>query len=150
MKQTRHHSREEYIRAWRNLILIIIGIIAACLLLPGCTSVRYVPVEIVRADTVKMTQWLRDSIWLHDSTVVHDQGDTVRIERWHTKYRDRQVHDTLYQSRTDSVPVPYPVTEFVERKLSWWQSWLMASGGAAWTLIVLVIVIFVIRKKLPL
>ncbi|MBQ1773579.1 MAG: hypothetical protein IIZ97_04945 [Prevotella sp.] len=144
------HSKEEIMKARRNLIIIIIALALDMWLLPSCTTTRYVPVEIVRADTVKMTQWLRDSIWLHDSTVVHDQGDTVRIERWHTKYRDRQVHDTLYQSRTDSVPVPYPVTEFVERKLSWWQSWLMASGGVAWTLIVLVIVIFVIRKKLPL
>ena len=50
-------------------------------------------------------------IWVHDSIHVTDKGDTVRIEKWHTKYVESIRHDTVYKARTDSVPVPYPVTK---------------------------------------
>jgi hypothetical protein len=49
----------------------------------------------------------------------------VRIvtEMWHTQYRDRLKTDTVYRSKVDSVPVPYPVekTVKVEKPLTWWQ-----------------------------
>ena len=94
-------------------------------LLSGCTTVRTVTVERVRTDTVRVTQLQRDSIWLHDSVHVKElvKGDTVwmNVERWHTQYRDRWRTDTVYQSRTDSIPVPYPVEKRVPAELSTWQ-----------------------------
>lgn len=104
---------------------------ALVLTITGCkTQERIVTVEKVRTDTTYITKQLRDSIWLHDSIYMRDRGDTILIERWHTRYQERQVHDTLYQSRVDSIPVPYPVTEYVEKKLSWWQKTRMHCGEA--------------------
>jgi hypothetical protein len=43
------------------------------------------------------------------------------VERWHTKFVEREVHDTLYQAKTDSIPVPYWKIKEVPAELSWWQ-----------------------------
>ena len=91
------------------------------LLLTGCTTTKYVPVETVRIDTMKVTKYERDSIYIHDSTIVREKGDTMLIEKWHTRWRDRWMHDTVYQSRVDSIPKPYPVEKRVPAELSWWQ-----------------------------
>lgn len=103
-------------------------IVAVGLLLTACSSTKVVTVERVRTDTVKTVRNVRDSIYMHDSIRISEKGDTVTIERWHTRYRDRLLLDTIYESRTDSVPVPYPVEKLVERQLSWWQRTQMYAG----------------------
>ena len=103
-------------------------IVAVGLLLTACSSTKVVTVERVRTDTVKTVRNVRDSIYMHDSIRVTEKGDTVTIERWHTRYRDRLLLDTIYESHTDSVPVPYPVEKLVERQLSWWQHTQMYAG----------------------
>ena len=103
-------------------------IVAVGLLLTACSSTKVVTVERVRTDPVKTVRNVRDSIYMHDSIRVTEKGDTVTIERWHTRYRDRLLLDTIYESHTDSVPVPYPVEKLVERQLSWWQHTQMYAG----------------------
>ena len=87
----------------------------------SCTTTRVVTVEKVKTDTTYVAKHQRDSIWLHDSILVTEHGDTIRIEKWHTKYISKEVHDTLYRAKTDSIPVPYPVEKIVPAELSWWQ-----------------------------
>jgi hypothetical protein len=101
---------------WLFIILVLVGF------LMSCTTTRVVTVERVKNDTTYITKQQRDSIWLHDSIHVTERGDTIRIERWHTKYIEREVHDTLYRAKTDSVPVPYEVIKEVPAELSWWQT----------------------------
>ena len=110
----------------RFTLFFFVMVVLCCI--SSCTTTKYVPVVEYHTDTLikKMTQ--RDSIYLHDSTIVREKGDTVLIERWHTRYRDHEVHDTVYQSRIDSVPAPYPVTEYVERKMSAIDKLLIATG----------------------
>lgn len=103
-------------------------IAAVGLLLTACSSTKVVTVDRVRTDTVKTVRNVRDSIYMHDSIRISEKGDTVTIERWHTRYQDRLLLDTIYESRTDSVPVPYPVEKLVERQLSWWQHTQMYAG----------------------
>ena len=124
-------------------------VILVALLLVGCkTKERVVTVEKVRTDTTYITKHQRDSVWLHDSIHVTEKGDTIRIERWHTKYIEKVTHDTLYQHKTDSVPVPYPVEKLVERELSWWQQTRMHLGEALLAIAGIAVVVFVIRRKL--
>ena len=120
-------------------VSIAVGAIIALAVcaLSSCTNTRYVPVIQTRTDTVQITKQQRDSIYLKDSTHVSEQtrGDTVyiKVTRWRTESRDREVHDTIYQSRTDTVPLPYPV-EFVKeepRELTWWQKTRMRCGEAS-------------------
>ena len=126
---------------WWMLLIVttLVGILI--LMLAGCKSTKVVTVERVRTDTCYITKQQRDSIWMHDSIFMKEviKGDTVYImhDRWHTKYILEEKHDTMYKARVDSVPVPYPVTEYV-RKLYWWQkalTWwgvVCAAAVAAW------------------
>ena len=130
---------------------LIIVMIAAAVALAGCKT-REVVVTEHHTDTLRITQHHRDSIYLHDSTFVREyiQGDTVRIitEMWHTKYRDRLKTDTLYRSRTDSVPVPYPVVKEVKKPLNFFEKAMMGTGIGS-IVGILFYCIIILRKKLP-
>ena len=106
---------------WSLVLSIVTFVIVSVLLLTSCTTTKVVEVERVRTDTTYITKWQRDSVWLHDSIRVREKGDSVWVERWHTKFVEREVHDTLYQAKTDSIPVPYEVIKEVPAELSWWQ-----------------------------
>ena len=130
----------------KKLIFAIIVAFAVC----GCKTKEYVTVPVLHTDTLRVVQHHRDSIYLHDSTFVREyvQGDTVRVvtEMWHTRFRDRLKTDTIYRSRTDSVPVPYPVIKEVKKPLTLIEKGLMGTGIAALTAIL--IFFFIHFKKL--
>ena len=119
---------------WGLVVLIIIS------LLCGCKTVRYVPVETVRTDSVYVDRLARDSIYLRDSVFVsrYVLGDTVYVDKVSVRYayRDRWRSDTVAVVRRDSVRVPLPV----ERKLGWWQQ---ARLKLFWPLVAVVVVLAV-------
>lgn len=106
------------------LVCMLIGLMV-CGLLTSCKSHEPTIVERVRTDTVRITQQQRDSIYLRDSIFVNQwqSGDTIFQvrDRWHTQYVAKEVRDTFYKARVDSVPVPYPVIKKVPAELTWWQ-----------------------------
>ena len=115
----------------------------------SCTTTKYVPVIEHHTDTLIQTKVQKDSVFMHDSVEVRIAGDTVTIDRWHTKYISKEVHDTIYQSKTDSVPAPYPVEVIKEvpAELTMWQRLKMKVGGAAIILLLLAFAIWVWRTK---
>lgn len=125
-------------------IIAIIIAMALCFMLNSCTTTQYVPVVEHHTDTLVRYSTSRDSIFVRDSIHVRDKGDTVRIERWHIQYRDRWHTDTIYQATHDSIPVPYPVTEYVERDLTFTQKSLMMAGGIA---VIALILFIAVRLK---
>ena len=113
-------------------------VLPLCWLLPvlaGCRSVRYVPVEAVRTDSVFVDRWQRDSVYLKDSVYVNRWavGDTVFVDKVSVKYlyRDRWRTDTVAVVRRDSVQIPLPV----EKPLGWWEQ---ARLKAFWPLVAVV------------
>jgi hypothetical protein len=124
------------------MAVVFIAMMIACLALTSCTTPKVVTVEKVRTDTTYITKQQRDSIWLHDSIQISEKGDTIRIERWHTKYVSKEVHDTLYRAKVDSIPVPYEVIKEVPAKLSKSQKGLMLIGIAA----LMALIIFLVTK----
>ena len=100
------------------------------LLMCSCKSIEYVPVieKEVHHDSIYFTQLQRDSIWLHDSIRVEAKNDTIKIEKWHTKYIEKLRVDTTYIAKTDTVPVPYEVKVEVPAKISKTQKGLMMIG----------------------
>lgn len=109
---------------WNIPLGMLFAVVMLALMMCSCKTVEYVPVveKEVRHDSIYFTKVQRDSVWLHDSISVKEKGDTIKIEKWHTKYIEREVHDTLYRAKTDSVPVPYEVIKEVQAELSWWQT----------------------------
>ena len=137
-------------RALKRVIkYLIIWLVFLMLLawLTSCTATKYVEVEKGRIDTTYITKWKRDSVWLHDSIHVTEKGDTVRIDRWHTKYVEKQVHDTTYVATHDTIPQPYPVEtiKVVEKELSWWQKLRLWIGNIGLLAILGAVVWFGVR-----
>lgn len=100
----------------------------AAVLLTACKHTEYVTVPEYHTDTLRVVQNTRDSIHIRDSILVQMKGDSVLVDRWHKEYVLKEVHDTLYQSRTDSVPYPVPVPEYIEKELTRWQKAKMHFG----------------------
>ena len=133
--------------------LIITYLVAVLLLLialicGGCSTTKYVPVETIKRDTVYQSKIERDSVYLHDSVYIKEwqKGDTIYRDRdrWHTKYVEKEVHDTLYQSKTDSIAVPYPV----EKELTWWERKKIEFGELAMVVMAGLLCFVVIKSKL--
>ena len=128
----------------RNVVAWMIAyIISACviaLVFCGCKT-KVVTVEKVRTDTKYVTKLQRDSIHIHDSIFVNQwqKGDTVYQvrDRWHVEWRDRLLHDTIYKSIVDSIPVPYPVEKIVEKPVTPLYNYIII-GGLALALLYLI------------
>lgn len=78
------------------------------MLLPACSAVR----SSTESNHTRLSNNIqRDSIYLHDSIFVHIRADTVYLEKWHTRYKDRLVTktDTVTNEviRTETVQVRY-------------------------------------------
>ena len=121
-----------------GMILIAMG---------GCRSVRYVPVETIRHDSIYITQHQKDSIYIHDSIYQKEKGDTLIIEKWHTKYLEKQVRDTLIQIERDTIPQPYPYKVEVPAQLSWWQKTRMHIGEVSLVALMVLLGSWIVRIK---
>ena len=157
-KRQNYYDRRE--QKSGEVIKIIVKTLLVCLafamfgwILSGCTTTKYVPVISHSTDTLIQTRTQYDSIYMSDSIYISDfvRTDTVfrTVERWHTQYRDRWRHDTIYQARHDTIPQPYPVTEYVEKPLWWWQKGLIWIGIIA-LMVVIVIVVWKLKRFLPI
>lgn len=126
----------------RVYIWIVVGI-ALLLLFGSCRSIRYVPVETIRTDSLYLTVHERDSIHIKDSVYIREKGDSVFVDKWHIVYRDRMIRDTAYIEK--ELEVPYPV----EKELTWWQKTKLELGefSIGIILILLIVVIGLIKKK---
>lgn len=130
---------------WSMVVIIVLLVL---MLLAGCTTTKVVTVEKVKTDTTYITKHRRDSVWLHDSISIKEKGDTVRIEKWHTKYVEKQVHDTTYVAKRDSVPYPVEVVKEVQRPLTKTQIAMVVIGFIC-TFLVVVYIGRKIRGLLP-
>lgn len=118
-----------------NICVVILVVIASFMLMSlfgGCKPVERITVRTEFVDRLRY-----DSIYLSksDSIYMYKNGDTVRIEKFKTVYKDRLkiIKDTVV--RTDTfVTVTKPVTKIVEKKvrgLFWWTGLIniIAVGG---------------------
>ncbi len=122
--------KQEKLNFWHIPLGIVMAVTFLALLMCSCKSIEYVPVieKDVHHDSIYFTQLQRDSIWLHDSIRVEAKNDTIKIEKWHTKYIEKLRVDTTYVAKVDSVPVPYEVKVEVPAKISKTQKGLMMIG----------------------
>lgn len=108
----------------------------------SCRTVKYVPVETVRIDTVYSNYSRMDSIFVRDSVYINQKGDTVTEYRYKYVYKYKDRIDTLYISSRDTVSVPYPV----EKELTAWQQTKVNYGG--WAMVIVFVFILVVVGKM--
>ena len=116
------------------------SLIGFCLLMCACRT-EYIPIEVVRVDSLYLSKLLRDSVFIRDSVYVKDSGDTVFVDGEKYVYVNKTRVDTFYIERVKEVEVPVPV----ERKLSWWEQ--MKLDYAEWLFGVLVAVVLLMKLK---
>lgn len=111
------------------------SLIGVCLLMCSCRT-EYVPIEVVRLDSLYFSKILKDSVYIRDSVLV--KGDTVVKNKYVYVYRN--LVDTFYVYRDKEIEVPVPV----ERKLSWWEKMKMDFGG--W--VILIVALYVVYRMI--
>ena len=119
-----------------------IGITLLCAVF-SCTTVKYVPVETVKTDSVRVVDVQRDSIHILDSVFVREKNDTVYLTRWKTVYKEHLKTDTIVEVRVDSVntvvEVAKPLTRMQRIKLD-------IGTGVLWAVPILLIIYILYRK----
>lgn len=127
-------SYELRVMSYKLFLILVLG-----MLLSGCRSIEYYPLETVRTDTIYVNRLSVDSVMVRDSIYIHEKGDTVLEHRYHYIYKYKDRIDTLYLASRDTVSVPYPV----EKELTQWQSFKVDYGGWAITLVfVFILIVF--------
>lgn len=97
------------------------------LMLIGCTTIKYVPVESVHTDSIYISKIQVDSVYLHDSTIIRQVGDTIYHTEIKYKYKFKLLCDTFTDIQVDTIT---QVVE-VDRPLSKWEQTKMELGGVA-------------------
>lgn len=144
-----HNNNKESMNLGNIMVGFVLGIIA-CLLMTmcsSCTTTKYVPLHEYHTDTLRITKYERDSIYVHDSTLIREKGDTVMIERWHTRWRDRWQHDTIYVAHNDTIVRSIEVPKYQDAPLTWWQQTRIHVGGIVIWLLLIVGVGWIVKKK---
>ena len=132
----------------RKVLLFAIILLWAAVM-GGCkVKERVVTVVEHRTDTLQIMKHTRDSIYIHDSTAVEKNDSIIKIERLHTKYVDRAVHDTIREATHDTISQPYPVIKEVPAPLTWWQKTRMNAGVAFMVLLGVLIIYGVVKLYL--
>ncbi|AVM53325.1 hypothetical protein JN06_01359 [Bacteroides zoogleoformans] len=137
---------KEYQEAKRLLHIGCIAVILMMLmlLLHGCSSVRYVPVETTKIEYRTRDSIRYDSIYKHDSIYVLDKGDTVYKYIKLMEYRYLFINKTDTVLQTDSVQVPYPV----EKKLTKWESVKLDMGGWMFGALIVLLLYILYRRHI--
>lgn len=139
-------------------------VILLVILLVGCKTQEPIVVHDVRTEYKVRTDTLhiRDSI-IHNTTTVVREVDSAAMAEWGVRLdgmqrawlvlqqQQQQGSHVQHASRVDtvivrdSIPTPYPVTKYVEKKLSKWQQLMMGLGYALLAIIISV-VLFIVFK----
>jgi hypothetical protein len=153
----------------RRYLHIIIAVFAIIALMCGCRT-QYVPVEVVRTETVHHHDTIRqtDSIRNEKETIIREARpeDSAMIARLGIRLQDNErllillqkelsdAKSNSYEShnkdsvRVDSIQVPYPVPA----QLSRWQSFCcdygkVMLGGTVVMVVALIICVFIIIRR---
>ena len=124
----------------QNILTYII--VATCII--SCTTIRYIPVERIQHDSIRIGEIRRDSMILHDSINILTRGDTVYTTKYSYRYRDRIKIDTFTHIQHDTITQ----TITIEKELSSWQKRKIAIGEwFLWGIPVLLVIIMLKRFR---
>lgn len=130
-------------------------VLAILVVLTGCKSIEYVPVEkvVTQVDSIYINKVQVDSIFERDSIFVNQyiKGDTVYCDKvsYVYRYRDKLRTDTIHHWNVDSVLMNHTRIVEVEKPPTIWQSFIHYLGIFGFAVIVVFLIkgiIWIIRK----
>ena len=149
---------------WFHFHKVWFLLVVAVVVLSSCTTTRYIPVT----ETHTEHHWHTDSVKERDST--HTEHETIIREvdsaamakygiqmqanqrAWLVLQREmenrlRELEHTSANKDTvrDSIPVPYPVTEYIERSRSKFE-WILLAFGVLFIIASLLFLIYKVKK----
>ena len=89
-------------------LLFLLFLVLLLLLLSSCktaSNTAIVPVHSATHDTLWLSKVKYDSIYIDRWQRIERKADTVFCDRVKTEFRYRLLRDTVYKTRTDTVPV---------------------------------------------
>lgn len=89
-------------------LLFLLFLVLLLLLLSSCKTTStsaIVPVHSATHDTILLSKVKYDSIYIDRWQRIECKADTVFCDRVKTEFRYRLLRDTVYKTRTDTVPV---------------------------------------------
>ena len=88
-------------------LLFLLFLVLLLLLLSSCktASNTAVPVHSATHDTILLSKVKYDSIYIDRWQRIERKADTVFYDRVKTEFRYRLLRDTVYKTRTDTIPV---------------------------------------------
>lgn len=121
----------------RNIFTAIVYAILFC----SCSTIKTIPVEAVRHDSVRSNVASHDSIVIRDSINTITRGDTVFSTKYKYLYRERTRTDTLFSIRHDTITKIVRV----EKELSSWQRKKMKIGECCLWAVLPLLLIFLLK-----
>ena len=140
-------------------------VVLTALLLAGCVSTRYVPVETVRTEYTHNTDTViqTDTVKSEKETIIREvnAGDSTMLAEMGIKLKDnerllimmqKQLNEAKshhYESKTDTIiktetiSVPYPV----EKELTWYQKVAISGFSKIMFLLLILIIILLFKWK---
>lgn len=128
-------------------LLAFVIVLCVTLFCQSCSTIKEIPVEVVKERIEYIDRIEYDSIYKRDSIYMIGKNDTFYVYKDKYVYKYQFIHDTTFVSKTDSVPY---VVE-VEKELSSFQSLQMNVGKICIPIILILICVSVgmlIRKLL--
>lgn len=89
-------------------LLFLLFLVLLLLLLSSCrtaSNTAIVPVHSATHDTLWLSKVKYDSVYIDRWQRIERKADTVFCDRAKTEFRYRLLRDTVYKTRTDTIPV---------------------------------------------
>lgn len=89
-------------------LLFLLFLVLLLLLLSSCKTAStsaIVPVHSATHDTIFLRKLKYDSVYIDRWQRIEHKADTVFCDRTKTEFRYRLLRDTVYKTRTDTIPV---------------------------------------------
>lgn len=89
-------------------LLFLLFLVLLLLLLSSCKTAStsaIVPVHSATHDTILLSKVKYDSVYIDRWQRIERKADTVFYDRVKTEFRYRLLRDTVYKTRTDTIPV---------------------------------------------
>lgn len=107
-------------------------------------STKHIPVETVRVDSVRVVDYLKDSIFIKDSVLILKMADTVYIDRFRIKYREVLRVDSFIDFKHDTVTA---IVE-VEKQITKLQQLQLNIGAGVMWLVPIIVGLWVFFRKM--
>ena len=104
MKLTENPAKNRLLaRLIAFILLLFLLLLSSCKTTSNTTAI--VPVHSATHDTILLSKVKYDSIYIDRWQRIERKADTVFYDRVKTEFRYRLLRDTVYKTRTDTVPV---------------------------------------------